>query len=292
MRNTILWAAMIFAASAVGAEQRVEVNRVVDANVEISIESIAGSLTIIGTDTNELRVTGTLGDDVEELEIRGDASELSIEVEIPDKDDWRGKRKIEANLEIHLPRGARLEVETVSSSIEISGVSGRIEAGSVSGKVALTGGVGGVEAESISGEIWVSGGANVSAESVSGKIVLAAVSGDLEATTVSGNIRIEAGPTREVEIETVAGDVFFKGRPGRSLEIESHSGNVELLLPADLSAEFELSSFSGRIDNDLGPEATRTDRYEPGVSAEFRTGSGDAEVSVETFSGNIALKSF
>ncbi len=140
--------------------------------------------------------------------------------------------------------------------------------------------------------IRVSGSSgSVEAESVSGRIRLQGAGGRIEAVTVSGHLEIEAGAVDAVELESVSGPVHFRGRPtsGR-LTVESHSGNVVLVLPADLSARFEVESFSGRIDNELGPAARRQGRYEPGLSLEFVTGDGLARVSVETFSGNIALR--
>lgn len=295
MRKTALWTlAILIAATGARGEQPVNETRSVAADAMISIENLAGSLTIIGTDGTELRVTGSMGDDVEELDISGGGDEVSIEVVIPDDGDWKGARKIAADLEIEVPRGASLDVETVSATIEVSGVAGEIEAASVSGSVTVAGGTGSVEVESVSGAVFVNGGSGtVSAESVSGRVKLEGVSGDVEATTVSGDIDVDAGAVDDVEIETVAGGVFFKGRlSAGSLEIESHSGNVEALLPADLGADFELATFSGRIDNEFGPPASRADRYEPGMSAEFSTGTGAADVSVETFSGNISLRKF
>lgn len=295
MRKTVIWmAAMLVVASLAGAEQPVNASRSVAADATISIENVAGSLMILGSETAELVVTGTMGDDVEELEISGDAEDLSVEVVIPDDDDWHGERKIKADLEVRVPRGASLEIETVSASIDISGVSGEIEAGSVSGAVTVAGGANEIEAESVSGAITVTGGSGlVVAESVSGSVKLAEVSGDIEATTVSGKIRVEAGVVDDVEIESVAGSVYFKGLlGGGDLEVESHSGNIEVHLPGALVADFVLESFSGRIENGFGPPARRSDRYAPGVSAEFSTGAEGADVSVETFSGSIVLKKF
>jgi DUF4097 and DUF4098 domain-containing protein YvlB len=294
MRKTTLWmVTILLAAAAAWAERPVNESRPAAANASISIENVAGSLEIIGSDGAELQVTGTLGDDVEELEIEGDAEEWSIEVVIPD-DEMGGKRDISAHLTVRVPRGATLEVAAVSAAIEIRGVEGAIEAGSVSGAVSVSGGSSDVEVESVSGAVSVTGGSgSIEVESVSGEVELKGVSGDLEATTVSGQIRVEAEAVADVEIGSVAGGVFFQGRPGGgSLEIESHSGNVEVLLPAGVSARFELESFSGRIDNGLGPPATRVDSYAPGVSVEFATGSGETRVSIETFSGNISLRSF
>ncbi len=294
MRKMILCTALMLAmAGAAGAEQPVNATHPVPPGATISIENVAGSLTITGTDSSELRITGILGDDVEELEVSGDSEDVSIEVVIPDDDNWKGARKIAADLEIQVPRGAALDVETVSASIDIRGVSGEIEAGSVSGPVTVAGGTGEIEVESVSGSVAVSGGSGtITAESVSGKVMLDGVSGDIEATTVSGEIHVDAGMVNDAEIESVAGGVYFKGQLGGDLEIESHSGNVEVFLPADLAADFELESFSGGIENGFGPQARRTDRWEPGLSAEFYTGQGGADVSVETFSGNIVLKKF
>ena len=291
MRKTIIWTfVLLVAAASAWAERPVDAGRAVRPDATIKIDNMAGSLTIVGVEGGEVRVTGTLGDDVEELDISGDSDEISIEVVIPDGGDWRGRRKIAARLEVEVPRGASLEVETVSATIDIRGVDGEIEAGSVSGAVTAAGGNGKIELESVSGEVTLSGGSgSIVAESVSGRLTLRGVSGDIEATTVSGEIRIEGAAANDVEIESVAGGVYFAGAIRDGLEVDSHSGNVRLVLPADLSADFELETFSGRIDNGFGPPARRTDRYEPGLSAEFSTGDG-AEVSIQTFSGNIVLE--
>ncbi len=51
-----------------------------------------------------------------------------------------------------------------------------------------------------------------------------------------------------------------------------------------------MTTFSGDIENQFGPPAERSSRYGPGKSLEFTAGGGDAEVSVEVFSGNVALR--
>ena len=158
MRKTILWTTLMsVVAGAAWAEQPVNANRAVTPGASISIENVAGSLTITGSDGSEVRVTGIMGDDVEELEITGDRGELSIEVVIPEDDNWQGERKIAADLEVQVPRDAALDIETVSAAIDIRGVSGEIEAGSVSGAVSVAGGGSDIEVESVSGSVSVSG---------------------------------------------------------------------------------------------------------------------------------------
>lgn len=294
MRKTILCMFMLLAVAATArAERPVSISRVVAADAEITIENVAGSVTVVGVEGGELRVTGTLGDDVEELDISGGPNDVSIEVVIPDDRDWKRKRKIAAQLELQVPRGVSLDVETVSARIDVRGVDGEIEAGSVSGSVTAVGGSGEIELESVSGAVTLSGGSgSIVAESVSGKVTLEQVSGDIEASTVSGEVWMETATASDVEIESVSGGVYFKGAVRKRLEVESHSGNVRVALPAGFGARFELDTFSGRIENGLGPAARRTDRFEPGLSAEFSTGDGAARVSIESFSGNIVLEKY
>ena len=72
--------------------------------------------------------------------------------------------------------------------------------------------------------------------------------------------------------------------------IESMSGSVTLLVPASVSADFDISTFSGSIDNDIGPSAERTSKFTPEKELSFSTGGGGATISIESFSGSIKIK--
>ena len=50
-------------------------------------------------------------------------------------------------------------------------------------------------------------------------------------------------------------------------------------------------AFSGGIDNQLSAdEPHRTSQYAPGRELEFTLGSGDGEVRIESFSGEVVLR--
>jgi hypothetical protein len=74
------------------------------------------------------------------------------------------------------------------------------------------------------------------------------------------------------------------------IEVETHDGDVELRLPSDIRATFSLSTFSGTIDSEIGPEPRKTGRFEPYTELRFSSGSEQFEVEIETFSGGIALR--
>ena len=68
------------AVAVAAAGQQVERTIEADPNVSVEVENLAGSVVVHGWTRAEVRVTGTLGDDVEELEITGQGSRISIEV--------------------------------------------------------------------------------------------------------------------------------------------------------------------------------------------------------------------
>ena len=289
---TLLIAISLAAGMAWGGEN-VDVTKASSANPTVEIDNLAGSVKITGWDQEEIRVTGVLGDDTEGLEFSGGRDSFSIEVEIPDS-YGRRRRDLDSDLEIWVPVGSSLDVETVSADIRVSGVNGNLELESVSGEVTVDGAPSSADIETVSGNIEVSGSqTRVTAESVSGTIELAGVAERVDAATVSGSIEVRAGDIKQGRFEAVSGSVRFSGAlsPGARLSADSHSGNVVLDLPAGTSARFQVETFSGNIHNDFGGgEAERTSRYAPGQRLDFTLGSGDAQVRIETFSGSVTLR--
>lgn len=283
-------AALLLVALPAAAAKAVDESVPANPDVRIHIESLAGRIQVSGWGSNEVRVTGTAGDDTDGVSVRGDAADLHIEVEIPEG-HYKGHRDLDADLEISVPAGARIEVETVSAGITVDGVA-FAEAESVSGRVEVTGGER-VEAGSVSGDVKVTAVSGpVSAETVSGKLEISGVERRVEASTVSGEVHVSAGLVEEASFESVSGSVYFEGglAAGGRLDAECHSGTVDLAFDSGISADFSVETFSGRIDNRLtGDTARRTSEFGPGYELEFSTGGG-GRVEVESFSGTVILR--
>lgn len=291
-KKLLILIVIAMATSAAWAGESVDVTQAASASPTVEIDNLAGSVEIKGWDRQEIRVSGVLGDDTEGLDFSGSNDSFEIEVEIPDS-YGRRHRDLDSDLEIWVPAGSSLDVETVSANIRVSGVNGRLELESVSGEVNVDGAPTSADVETVSGNIELSGAETlVIAESVSGKIELSGVAGRVEAATVSGSVRVEASDIEQGEFEAVSGSVRFTGAlsPGARLSAESHSGSVTLNLPSATSARFQIETFSGGINNGFGGgEAERTSRYAPGKRLDFTLGSGDAQVRVESFSGSVTL---
>jgi DUF4097 and DUF4098 domain-containing protein YvlB len=254
----ILVAILVLACVAAEAGSReVSETFAADPDGTISIELIAGSVRFVGWERDEVQITGRLGDDVEGLDIESTGKRTMIEVALIDS--VHGAHNANAELEIHVPSGSRVEAEAISADLEVESVRGRVSIESVSGKVRIRGDV-----------------------------------TEAEVSTVASSILVDSDTElRSGQFETVAGKIDFRGAlsPNGRFSFESMSGSVTLRLPTGTSAEFDVETFSGDIDNELGPQARRTAEYGPGKSLRFSMGSGGARVSIESFSGHVKLLS-
>ena len=199
-----------------------------------------------------------------------------------------------SELEVHVPRGARVWVKSASADIDVVGVDGTLDLNSTAGAIHVVGTPADVTAETMGGPVELAGGsARARVKTVSGDILLRGASVDLGASTLSGTIVVRAagwqrGGTgvQRGKFETVTGDVRFEGELGRGgiVELESQSGAIALRVPATTVADFDLVTVGGSVTNRLTAATA-----ERGV-LRFSTGAGGAEVTARSFKGSISLE--
>jgi len=199
-----------------------------------------------------------------------------------------------AELEVHVPRGARVWAKSTSADIDVEGVDGTLDLNSVAGAIHVVGTPADVTAETMDGPVEVAGGTGrTRVKTVSGPILLRGASVDLGASTLSGTIVVRAagwqrGGTgvQRGRFESVTGDVRFDGELGRGgiVELESQSGAIALRLPRTTVADFDLLTIGGSVTNRL-----TADVGQRGV-LRFSTGAGGAQVMARSFKGSISLE--
>jgi DUF4097 and DUF4098 domain-containing protein YvlB len=290
-RHTIVLLTLILAvAAAAPAQQAIDETRRVDRDAVITIENIAGDITVTGWDKSEVHITGTLEELAEELRIDGGGDRLHIEVRYPsDVKEMEG-----SPLDLMVPMGCDVEVNSVSSDIAVDKVRGEVELATVSGEIRVRGEPAELEAETVSGDLDIRvDTAAADLACVSGDIEVSGVRKELECAVVSGNISVDAGRTLEsLECETVSGGITVAGEIAEDAEwsLAAHSGDIVLNLTGKVNARFEIETFSGRIHDAFGHKAHRTSEYAPGSELEFTEGDGGAKVEIEAFSGDVRVR--
>src|SRR5262249_4420006 len=157
---------------------------------KVRVSNVAGSVKIQGGSGTQVHVTGTADDKVKDVKVTSKAGDVEVEVVL--EKEIRGNGG-DAELVVDVPSGARLEVETVSATIDTDGMKGKVHLQSVSGDITLRGDLESASLNTVSGGIDVDGSIrDVETESVSGRTILRKVGGSVEAKTTSGRIDIEA----------------------------------------------------------------------------------------------------
>ncbi len=255
-----------------------------DGSIRVAIP--CGSLRVEGWQKATARLTGEVEGAESQLSFVVDGSTLRLETRHGDDED-----SVCADLLLQVPASARLQVELQSASLVVEGMAGRLDLQSSSGDIVLDAAPSQARVETISGDIELKGAAeDLEIGSVSGNLELNG--GPLkrvEAETVSGDIEISGGPLYNLEAESVSGDIDMKATlaAAASLELDSHSGDVNLSLPPSISAAFKLRSFSG--DLKVAEQRISRSGFGPGTSMDFVRGDGNAQVDVETFSGDVKV---
>jgi DUF4097 and DUF4098 domain-containing protein YvlB len=271
-----------------GRADQVEQRKPAASDGLVEIENAAGSVRVIGWSKAEVSVTGNVGRGAS-LRLTGGGPRTHVEV------DFQGNpHAIRSDIEVHVPAGSRVSVESFASSITVSEVTGPVTAETVNGAVTVSGSVKEVSAESVNGAVEVTGAASrVHAGTVNGALTVRGTRGELDANTVNGELRVVGGgPFERAHLESVSGAIRFEGElaPHADFQAQTVSGEIELALPAGVAADFTVSTFSGSVTNDFGPATPRAGRHFPEKELSFSTGRGGAKIAVETLSGSISLR--
>lgn len=300
IRPCLLSAALLLLALPLSAQERIDQSLPLSGSARVEVENLRGSITVRGVEGDGIKLGGVLGKGARGLQIEGDAQRLRIKVDYPDTGGgwggwWGGSAQSDTELTIELPRGVELLAKVVSAALDVEGVDGpRLRLHSVSGGVRARSASAEVEVQSVSGDLdlFLEGARRADLQTVSGDLRLrGALAGPLKAETVSGDLDLQLdAPLKEARLNVVSGDIVFQGAldAGARLQANSLSGDLQLRLPAATSASLQIETFSGRIDSAVG--SVEKEAQGPGASLRHRLGEGDADIRLESFSGDISLR--
>ena len=226
----------------------------VSPEVTVTLCVASGTLRVRGWDKNELRVTSSDAGQIElrRLDKAKDPATPSWRIDVMVLDpSAKANAKLDcqalADVDMDVPTGATVQVQTRDGDISIVGVSAAY-AGSQNGNITIERAAKIVEAGSVGGSISLkdsSGRVNLS--SAGGIVVVANVKPSsaedtFEVGTVSGDIQLDRVSVPKVMAKTVNGNVTMTGPLARSgnYAFTNMAGDVILALPHD--ASFQLNA--------------------------------------------------
>jgi DUF4097 and DUF4098 domain-containing protein YvlB len=272
-------------------ERRIDQQLPADPHGIVEISNFSGRVDITGWDQPQVSVFAYLPSGVDNLDFRSDHGRTTITVKFPNF-SFGGQG---VDLKVKVPRGSEVDVTAVSADVNSTGVTGTQRLKSVSGSIRADIAQADVEAKTVSGDVTLHGEgkpAELHLTTISGSIRLERGAGDVEANTTSGEINMQVDSGRSVRMRTISGDLVFRGSLTKDADVDAQtvSGDVKLHAKPETAYEYEVTTFSGDIDNCFNAKSERTSRYGPGerLSGSLGQGSG-GHVRIKTMSGDVNL---
>ncbi|TDR20353.1 DUF4097 family beta strand repeat-containing protein [Marinicella litoralis] len=242
-KTAIISAISLVSLSAISAN-----NLKFDRSLEMSTDRIsavefdvgAGSLNIVGTTGNEIRINATIeSEDYRKLDDLVDAFENKMLFSIERQSEyamvyakkkesmgWGNSKNIMIHLEVELPRGMDLVIDDGSGSMTVENIAGELKIDDGSGSITLRDIANDVQIDDGSGSIQVAG--------VNGDLSIEDGSGSIELKNISGSVDIEDGSGGimakdiggDFTVDDGSGDVVVKNLTGQFTLIDDGSGSV------------------------------------------------------------------
>lgn len=247
-----------------------EIRHEIGAEGMLLLRGVSGSINLIGGDGTEAVVLARSGrGGTPDLNVERRAGSLLVEPQRSGFAFIRGQDG-EIDFTVTVPRGARVDVKSVSADINSGGLRGEQEYKTVSGDLRLRESAGRVTILTVSGDIRLerAGQLELSAATTSGDLAVEAELLELlRVRTVSGDVRLtgrlSGGPRHTVE--TVSGDLTFRStggvtvEPSRALDIGRNSRRAVVIGDGRANLSFRSMSGEERVTGPAETPARTTD---------------------------------
>lgn len=206
---------------------------------QLSIEAGAGSLNVIGSETNVITVIAKIRTDEAKdytLTLEKSGTQAQLIAEQKSFGYWSGTSPY-IDLTITIPKSLSLDIDDGSGNISIS---------RINNDIILEDGSGSIEITKINGHIQLTDGSgSIYIENINGNINLDDGSGSLTIKNTTGNIDIEDG-SGGMSVHNTSGKVTIDDGSG-DIEVE-HAGGLKIIEAG--SGGLKLSNISGEMDID------------------------------------------
>ncbi|HZB45484.1 MAG TPA: DUF4097 family beta strand repeat-containing protein [Pyrinomonadaceae bacterium] len=212
------------------------------ADVSVSLCMASGSVVVRGWDKGEVHARSDMAG---RIDLREGKSGKGVEVLVSDYADdetGAGHCNSTSDVELDVPRGARVQIRVREGDVDIDGVAeARVE--SLNGDVDVRRVTRAVDVSCLSGDVSLSDS--------KGRARLHSVSGSVEAMHVS-----PAATGDEFEARSTSGDVSLERVGHASVKGATTSGSVRMSGPLVGSGLYEFTTHSGDVTMELPPDSS------------------------------------
>ena len=188
------------------------------------------------------------------------------------------------------PENARIDYDVLvptDADVTMRSTTGPLRAERLQGDLDLEGTTAVVDVRDISN-------AHLRIKTLNGPVTLTNVhDGIVNVESVSGEVRLVSVTGRWVRVTSTSGPIRYEGDFGYTgnYQLSSHSGDIEAIIPQDTSAEVQMQSVRGHLQDDvhLAPKVHTTLTQRAGSSFVGTINKAASLVSLKTFSGKIHL---
>lgn len=220
-------------------DQKVERTIAVDPSVVVSLCVMSGNITVRGWDRNEVVARSA---DAVQIDLRkpqelmpvGSVKKLDVVVfNKPEEQKSQGKCQAYSDVDLNVPRGATVLVQTRDGDISIAEVASAY-AGTQNGDI---------EVEQVSRSIEVGSiGGSICLKDSTGRVSISSAGGTVDAT----NLRpIDLADT--IDVVTTSGDITLSQVTHKQINTKTVSGNLTLSGPLAAAGRYWFNSFSGDV---------------------------------------------
>lgn len=290
MRTFWLAVLMICGANTAHAQRALDERRATVPDGFVRIFMLSGTVSVVGWDRDSIVVTGTVHESAGNRFAIGTTPKgaklglwSDVDAGVPP-----------SHIVVRVPHRSQVWVKTTSGDVRVSGVTGGIDLFSVSGALEIGGAPREVYAETMGGRISLNASTGAARlKTASGPIHASGSITDLTAVTVSGNLDITRLTAQTARFEAVDGDIRYTGAfaPKSRIEFSTHAGAIDLVLPANVTASFDVSLYAGQLIDGFGAAIKAGKSSEKARNLAFTIGkTPSAQVTLRSFKGRIALR--
>jgi len=229
--------------------------------VVVDIHLSAGEIDLrtddVETTTVELEsLTGESGEAAiaaSEQDCRERDGGYTVRIRVPRKTEKRRffGRDPEVRVSVVAPHGTRLDSETASADVTVSGRPGGLDVKTASGDVHAGAVEGPVEVKTMSGDVDLGAVAGrLDVKTMSGDQTVESVAGDARMHTMSGDVSVGANGG-SADASTMSGDVHLDSVERGEIDVRSASGDITIGVVRGTRVWMDVQTSSGDADSEL-----------------------------------------